>query len=96
MERDPTVPTFGQLEGIFENVIGAVLGLAGIVFFLILLMSGFKYMSAGGDPKAVESAKKSLTTAIGGIVFIALAYLILVLIEQITGAKVTEFTIIGN
>ena len=93
---DPTVPTFGQLEGIFENVVGAVLSLAGIVFFLILLMSGLKYMSAGGDPKAVESAKKSLTTAIGGIVFIALAYLILVLIEEITGAKVTEFTIIGK
>ena len=96
MARDPTVPMIEDLEGIFGNVVGAVLSLAGIVFFIILLMSGLKYMSAGGDPKAVEAAKKSLTTAIGGIVFIALAYLILVLIEEITGAKVTEFTIIGK
>ncbi len=90
------VAKLSDLDFVIERVIGAVLSLAGIVFFLLLLASGFKYMTAGGDPKAVESAKKSLTTAIGGIVFIALSYLILVLIEQITGAKVTEFTIIGK
>jgi len=90
------VAKLSDLDFIIERVIGAILSLAGIAFFLLLLASGFKYMTAGGDPKAVESAKKSLTTAIGGIVFIALSYLILVLIEQLTGAKVTEFTIIGK
>ena len=90
------VAKLSDLDFVIERVIGVILSLAGILFFLLLLASGFKYMTAGGDPKAVESAKKSLTAAIGGIVFIALSYLILVLIEQITGAKVTEFTIIGK
>lgn len=81
------------LQDVFENVIGAVLFLAGMVFFIMLLMSGFKYMTAGGDPKALESAKGSLTKAITGVILIALAYLILVIIEEITGAPVTEFNI---
>lgn len=84
------------LQDVFENVIGAVLFLAGMVFFIMLLMSGFKYMTAGGDPKALESAKGSLTKAITGVILIALSYLILVLIEKITGAPVTEFKIMGN
>lgn len=59
----------------------------------MLLSGGFKYITAGGDPKGVESAKKTLTYAIGGIVVIALSYLILNLIQTITGANVTVFKI---
>lgn len=82
-----------DLETVFGNVVRAALGFAGIVLFILLLVGGFKYITSGGDPKAAEGAKKTLTYAIGGLVLILLSYLILVLIYKITGVDVTQFNI---
>lgn len=85
-----------NLDSVFSNLVGVVLGLASITLFLMLLLGGFRYTTSGGDPKAVESAKKTLTYAIFGMVLVASAYLILRLIGQFTGADVTNFAIIGQ
>lgn len=88
------IAQLSDLECIFKNVVGVILGFAGIVFFILLILAGFKFITAGGDPKALESAKKTLTSAIAGLVVILLAYLILVLIKTITGVDVTVFKIV--
>jgi len=94
---DPTGVTPAQLrdvEVVFGNIVGAVLGLAGIVLFVLLLGGGFKYITAGGDPKAIDGAKKTLTYAILGMVFVASAFLVLQFIQEFTGVNVTQFRII--
>ena len=88
------VATLQDLEGLFSNVVGIILGIAGITFFILLLSSGFKFITSGGDPKALEGAKKTLTYAIGGLIVIILSYLILVLIKELTGVDVTIFKIV--
>jgi len=93
IETQNDVATLKGFDGLFENVVQIVLGLAGIVLFIMLIVGGFKYITAGGDPKSMEGAKKTLTYAIGGMVFLALAFLILRLIEQFTGVTVTQFRI---
>ena len=87
------VVTLKWLESLFGNVISVALGFGGLILFVMLLVGGFKYITAGGDPKGIESAKKTITTAILGMVLLALAFLILQLIHQITGAPVTTFTV---
>lgn len=82
-----------QLETVFENVVTSLLALGGIVLFLMLLSGGFKYLTSGGDPKAVEGAQKTLTYAIGGLVLLAGSYMLLNIIGQFTGANVTDFVI---
>ena len=82
-----------DLEVVFENIIAVALGFAGIVLFIMLLVGGFKYLTSGGDPKAVQGAKSTVTVAIGGMILIALAFLILKFIEIFTGAPVTDFNI---
>ena len=82
-----------DFETLFGNLVGSLLGLAGIVLFVMLLVGGIRIITAGGDPKNAEAAKKTITYAIAGIVFIALAFLILRFIEDITGAPVTQFKI---
>lgn len=82
-----------ELEGIFGNVVAAVLGLAGIALFIMLLVGGFKYITSGGDPKAAEEAKKTLTYAVGGLVLVASAYLILRFVAEFTGADILNFVI---
>jgi len=82
-----------DFEAVFARVVSAILGLAAIVLFIMLLAGGFKFISAGGDPKAVESAKKTLTYAIAGMVLVASAYLILRFINVFTGVDVVNFRV---
>lgn len=77
--------TLTGLEGIFGNVISIALGLGGIAFFVMFVMGGFQWLTAGGNPQAVEGARKTLTYAIGGLALVALAFLILRLISSFTG-----------
>lgn len=85
--------TIKGLECAFGNFISVILALSGIVLFLMLVVGGFRYLVSGGDPKAVESAKGTLTQAIVGLVILVLAFLILKLIEAITNVPVTQFKV---
>ena len=87
------VATLKGFEGIFENAISAILSFAAILLFILLIVGGYKYITSGGNPKSVESAKMTLTYAIGGMLLIALAFLILQFIEVFTGAPVTNFVV---
>lgn len=76
-----------QLTNVFGNALGAFLGLGGILLFVILIASGFQFMTAGGDPKTIAAAWKTLTFAIVGLILVACAYLILNLVAGFTGAN---------
>lgn len=73
------------LEGIFNSVVLTVIGLAGIVFFIMFLSGGFSYLTAGSDEGKVAGARKTLTYAIFGLVLIAVAYLIIKILSDFTG-----------
>jgi len=85
--------TIQDLETVFTSVVSSLLALGGIVLFLMLLSGGFKYLTSGGDPKATETAQKTLSYAIGGMVLLAGSYMILRIISDFTGADVTNFVI---
>ncbi|KKU12184.1 MAG: hypothetical protein UX19_C0005G0016 [Candidatus Woesebacteria bacterium GW2011_GWA1_45_8] len=92
-QANSSAATLQDLEVVFANIVSAILGFAGIVLFVLLIMGGFKYITAGGDPKAVDGAKKTLTYAIVGFVLVASAFLILRFIEVFTGINVTVFRV---
>jgi hypothetical protein len=56
------------------NIINVAFGLLGIVFVGLTLYAGFTWMTAQGDSKKVDEAKKMLTQAIIGLVIMVLAY----------------------
>lgn len=85
------VATIKCLEPLFQNVVTALITLAGVVLFLMLIVSGFNFLFAGGDMKKLEKAKGGISGALIGLVVIVAAYLILRLIEEFTG--VTDLTI---
>lgn len=83
-----------QVNNLFGNVVFAVVGFSGIALFVMLIMGGFSYITAAGDPKKAESARNTITFAIGGVVFIAVAFLILRFVALVTGTPaLTNFTI---
>lgn len=90
MEGPATIKDF---EGVVQNILNIAIRLAGVLLFIMLIVGGFKYLTAGGDPKKAEAAQKTLTYAIAGLVLITLAWFILLFIKEFTGFDVTQFHI---
>lgn len=65
--------TIAQVIGL---IINAFLGLIGVVYLIIIIYSGFQWMTAGGNEETVTKAKKRLTNATIGIVLVFTAFII--------------------
>lgn len=87
----PGAATFSALEIIFGNLLTIIFTLAGITAFVMLLVGGFRFLTSGGDPKANQSAKGTLTWAVVGLFFLIGAWFVLRFIQEFTGADVTVF-----
>lgn len=87
------IATIKGLEAVFNNILSVALLFAGIVLFIMFVIGGFRYLTSGGDPKATEAAKGTLTHAIAGLVVLVLAYIIIQFIEVFTGVNVSVFKI---
>lgn len=90
------VATIQGLECIFIRILNIATSLAGLAVFIMLIIGGFKYLTSGGDPKAAQSAKDTLSHAILGLVLVIAAWFILKFIEEFTGVTVTIFKIPGG
>lgn len=65
-----------DLESTIGNIINVVLGFLGIVAVVIVLLGGFKWMTAGGNDEKVAEAKKLLVAGVIGLAIILSAYAI--------------------
>lgn len=93
---DPDIPGdcpagLDQLEVVVGSVISVAVGLGFIAMLVMIVLTGLKYITSGGEPKALQSANYTLTWALLGILFFALVWIILQLVEAFTGVKVTTF-----
>jgi hypothetical protein len=77
--------TFSFLEGIFSNILGIVVMLAGLAVFIMLLKGGFTFLTSGGDPQKGAGAKNTITWAVIGLVALLSIWFILSLISEFTG-----------
>lgn len=59
---------------IIGNVIGAVLGLIGVVFLWLVLMGGVDIMLSGGDEEKVRDGRAKIKNGAIGILIIFAAY----------------------
>lgn len=82
-----------QIESIIANVISVTVGLGFIAMLVMLIMAGFKYLTSAGEPKAIQSAHQTLTWAVLGLLFMAVAWVVLQLIAGFTGLNITVFNI---
>jgi hypothetical protein len=61
---------------IAASVINILLGFLGIIAVIIILIGGFKWMTAGGNEDQVGEAKKMIVAGIIGLLIILSAYAI--------------------
>jgi len=65
-EKDP--------RAIMAGVINIALGFLGIVAVVIIILGGFKWMTAGGNEDKVAESKKLITAGIIGLVIVLAAW----------------------
>ncbi|KKR21273.1 MAG: hypothetical protein UT48_C0010G0021 [Parcubacteria group bacterium GW2011_GWE2_39_37] len=67
-DRDPRI--------IIALLIRVALGFLGILVLMIILLAGFKWMTAGGDEERLADARKTFFSAIVGLIMILAAFAI--------------------
>ena len=65
-----------DLDNLAANLIQIVLGFVGIIFLVIIIWSGFQWMTSGGNEQKVTAAKNHMTAAAIGLIIIVAAYAI--------------------
>lgn len=87
------VATIGGLECLFSNILQIIMPLAGLVFFAMFVVGGFKYLTSGGDPKKMASASHTISLSFLAVIGVIISWLILLFIKNFTGVNVTQFKV---
>jgi hypothetical protein len=64
-----------QVGTTLGDVVNILSYFVGVVAIIMILVSGFRYVTSGGEPEKVSGAKRGLTYALIGLVVAALAQL---------------------
>jgi len=70
------VATLGCVWIVLQNLINALIALSGVVALFFIIWSGISMITSQGDQEKLASAKKTLTFAIIGLVFILLSFVL--------------------
>lgn len=80
---------FGQVLGLFSQ---NILVVAGVIFFVLIIVAGFMLVSNAGsqDAQAMQKWKGLLTNAVIGFVIIFSAFWIVQIINFVTGGSLGD------
>src|SRR5205807_633576 len=73
--------TMEQISGLFTTLLNAATSIGLAAAALFLAWAGFLYMTAGGSPRRMETAKDAAFAAIGGLAVVLLASTIANLVQ---------------
>ena len=73
----------GLIGQILSQILPIVLGLAGFITVIMIVISGIQFITSSGNPEAAAAAKNRLVYAIIGFVVIILAFAILQIIDAV-------------
>ncbi len=81
-------PSGFGLAYFIQNSVTALFLVAGLATFAYLLIGGLRYLTSGGDVKAMEESMKIITNAILGLIIIVGAYGIARILAGVTGIDI--------
>ncbi|MBI2598717.1 hypothetical protein HYW40_00645 [Candidatus Curtissbacteria bacterium] len=82
-------PNVGIVD-VMRNIIRFILIVAFIIAFIMLIVGGIRWMMAGGDEKAVEKARGTITSALIGMVVVLVSFALIKLVETFFGITITS------
>lgn len=70
------------LDTTIGKAVAVIMGFVGIIFFVMILVSGFQWLTAGGNEEKAKHAKDRVISATVGFLIVISAYLITYFIYQ--------------
>lgn len=86
------LPTFGPAS-VVTFIVQILIVAAFIVAFIFLLLGGIRWITAGGDEKAIAGARGMITGALIGLIIVLAAFTIVKLIEYFFNVKIISGTL---
>lgn len=81
------VATLNCIPVVIQNVVNFLVIFSGVVAVFLVVWAGYKFVMSEGDPEKIASARKTLTYAIFGFLFVLGSFFLLNLIAQFTGVQ---------
>lgn len=75
-KKDGSIYTQSFLTTTAGDIIGIVLSFVGVLFFILIIVGGIQWMTAGGSDDKVKKAKTLITNAAIGLIIVLSAYAI--------------------
>ncbi len=79
------ISAFDTIPKLLEAILNVITIIAVPIIVLFLILAGFQYVTARGNPEGIKSANRSLLYGIIGGVIIAGATAIRVIIQSVVG-----------
>ncbi len=73
-----------EISSVIKTILVVLSSIIGAVAVIMVMLSGFRYITSGGDSQKVATAKSTLIYAIVGLVIVALSQLIVHFVLQKT------------
>jgi uncharacterized membrane protein YagU involved in acid resistance len=73
---DPTTSPVLDANQALANILNTTYMWAGIICVLIIIVAGFFYVTANGNPSQVKRGKDAITGAIIGLIVVMMAFVI--------------------
>lgn len=84
------VATISCLPAVFVNVLNALLVFVGLTTLVLFIVGGYRFLNSAGDPKKLETARKTLLYAILGGAIVLFSFAIIKVISTVTGVECIE------
>ncbi|KKT40518.1 hypothetical protein A3K29_00995 [Candidatus Collierbacteria bacterium RIFOXYB2_FULL_46_14] len=68
-----------------SNLVAAAFIVAGIAFFVYLVMGGIQWLTSGGDKGKIESSQKMISAALIGLAIVASSYAVYMIVLTFFG-----------
>ncbi len=72
-------------ENLVSTIIGFLTVVAGLAFIIYLIIAGFSWITAGGDPEKIKRAQQNITNALIGIIIVVIAYAVTAIVGSLLG-----------
>ncbi|MEX0622068.1 MAG: hypothetical protein WD187_03750 [Candidatus Woykebacteria bacterium] len=79
---------FLNIGGIVGNLLTIAFFAAALFFLIQVAIGGISWINAGGDPKTLEAARGRITNAVIGIVIVAAAFAITIIVTTALGINI--------
>jgi hypothetical protein len=79
-----------DLLTVIGNIVKFVLRFLAVVFVILIIYSGFKWMTAGGDSKKVDEAKSVMKNAIIGLIIVMCSYAIATVVFNVINTQILK------